>query len=410
MSTWFLIIIYMAFISLGLPDSLLGTAWPVIWPDIGSSLGSAGIVSMVIAGGTIVSSLFSNKIVKRLGTGKVTLISCFLTAAALAGFAIAPSMLWFILFAIPLGIGAGSVDAALNHYVAENYKAHHMSWLHCFWGVGATMGPMIMAVNLVNQNSWRGGYAVVAIIQFVFVIVLLATLPLWKRVAASREKQHPVKPQSESKEQLENIHNEVAVTTEQPTNVLRLRGVRPTLVTFLLYCGIEAIVGLWGASYLVNAREVTADTAAGWVSLYYGGITVGRLITGFITLKVHNRLLIRYGQLLTIAGGIIILLPLSAAFTLLGFLLIGVGLAPIYPGLLHETPARFGKENAAQLMGYQMAVAYTGITLIPPLFGYMAAFTSIKYFPIVVFALLLLMFLFSEAVNRLLSKSMKVRG
>lgn len=405
MSTWFLIIIYLAFISLGLPDSLLGTAWPVIWPEIGSSFGSAGIVSMIIAGGTIVSSLFSKRIVELLGTGRITLFSCFLTAAALLGFSIAPSMFWFIVMAIPLGLGAGAVDAALNHYVAENYKAHHMSWLHCFWGVGATMGPMIMAVNLVNPQSWRGGYATVAIIQFLLVIILLVTLPLWKRVATTQEKLH-----SKDMERVENLHGEAAATTKLHTSVLRLRGVRPSLLTFLLYCGIETIVGLWGASYLVSTREITADTAASWIALYYAGITVGRLTTGFIALKVHNRLLIRYGQLVTIAGGVILLLPLHSSLSLLGFLLIGLGLAPIYPGLLHETPARFGRENSAQLMGYQMAVAYTGTTLIPPLFGFIAVRTSIDLFPFVVFALLSLMFLSAETVNRLLGKPIQGRG
>lgn len=405
MSTWFLIVIYLAFISLGLPDSLLGSAWPVIWPEIGSSLGSAGIVFMIIAGGTIVSSLFSKRMVERLGTGRITLFSCFLTAVALLGFSIAPSMLWFIVFAIPLGLGAGAVDAALNHYVAENYKAHHMNWLHCFWGVGATMGPMIMAVNLVNSQSWRGGYAVVAIIQFLLVIILLVTLPLWKRVATTQEKLL-----SKDGELLENFHVEAAATTKLQTNVLRLRGVRPTLLTFLLYCGIETIVGLWGASYLVSTREVTADVAARWISLYYGGITVGRLTTGFIALKVHNRFLIRYGQLVTIVGGVILLLPLYSSLSLFGFLLIGIGLAPIYPGLLHETPSRFGRENSARLIGYQMAVAYTGTTLIPPLFGFLAVHTSLDLFPFVVFTLLTLMFLSTETINRLLIKPTQGRG
>jgi fucose permease len=398
LSTWFLIIIYMAFISLGLPDSILGAAWPVIWPEIGSSLGSAGIVSMIIAGGTIVSSLFSKKMVELLGTGRITFLSCFLTAASLFGFSIAPSMLWFIVLAIPLGLGAGAVDAALNHYVAENYKAHHMSWLHCFWGVGATMGPMIMAVNLANHQSWRGGYAVVAIIQFLFVIILLVTLPLWKRVARTQENLH-------TREPIESIHVEATAEIMPQANTIRLRGVKPTLLTFLLYCGIEAMVGLWGASYLVNTRGIAAETAAGWISLYYSGITVGRLTTGFITLKVHNRLLIRYGQLVTIIGGVILLLPLHSTLSLLGLILIGFGLAPIYPGLLHETPARFGRENSARLFGYQMAVAYTGTTLIPPLFGFISVRTSIGMFPFAVLTLLILMFLSTETVNRLLGKS-----
>lgn len=397
LATWFLIIIYLAFISLGLPDSLLGSAWPVIWPDIGSSVGSAGIVSMVIAGGTIVSSLASGSMIKRLGTGRITLFSCFLTAGALLGFSLAPSMAWLVVLAIPLGLGAGAVDAALNHYVAENYKAHHMNWLHCFWGVGATMGPIIMSSYIADHNSWRSGYTAVSIIQFSLVIILLITLPLWKRVAAMQEIDRP---------QTENVVDNEKRQQEQivKAGIFRIRGVKPTLTAFLFYCGVETTVGLWGASYLVGAKHISADTAAIWISLYYGGITLGRLITGFITLKVGNRLLIRYGQLITILGAIILVLPLSASFSLTGFMLIGLGLAPIYPGLLHETPSRFGKEHSAKLMGYQMAVAYTGTTLLPPMFGLVASQTSIGLFPSVVLAFLIFMWLSAEKVNRILSK------
>ncbi|WP_246021020.1 MFS transporter [Paenibacillus lentus] len=400
MATWFLIIIYLAFISLGLPDSLLGSAWPVIWPDIGSSFGAAGIVSMIIAGGTIVSSLVSGSMIQRWGTGNITLFSCILTAGALLGFSVAPSMLWFVILAIPLGLGAGAVDAALNHYVAENYKAHHMNWLHCFWGVGATMGPIIMSTYIANQNSWRGGYAAVAIIQFSLVLILLATLPLWKRVAAARKLEHSKNDELVQGDQLQ-------AETMAKVNVLRIKGVKPTLIAFLFYCGVEATVGLWGASYLVGARSITAETAAGWISLYYGGITVGRLITGFITLKVSNRLLIRYGQVISVVGGVLLLLPLPISFSLTGFILIGLGLAPIYPGLLHETPSRFGRENSAKLMGYQMAVAYTGTTLLPPAFGLLATQTSLTLFPLVVIALLAFMLLSAERVNFILNKHSK---
>ncbi|UQZ36835.1 MFS transporter [Paenibacillus sp. PK3_47] len=395
MATWFLVIIYLAFISLGLPDSLLGSAWPVIWPDIGSSLGSAGLVSMIIAAGTIVSSLVSGQIIGRMGTGKVTLFSCLLTAVSLLGFSMAPSMFWFIVLAVPLGLGAGAVDAALNHYVADNYKAHHMNWLHCFWGVGATAGPVIMAGFLAGPHSWRGGYAAVAVIQFILVVILLVTLPLWKKVAAAR-----------GHEQSDHISQEKALEEKDkagvPVKVLQLKGVKPSLLAFFLYCGVEMTVGLWGASYLVGTRNVAAETAAGWISLYYGGITVGRLITGFITLKVANRLLIRYGQLVTLAGGILLLLPLSSSVSMLGFILIGLGLAPIYPGLLHETPARFGRENSARLMGYQMSVAYTGSTLVPPLFGLLAANAGTDSFPVIILILQAGMLLSVEAVNRVL--------
>lgn len=396
MVTWFLILIYLAFISLGLPDSLLGAAWPVIWPEIDSSLGSAGLVAMVIAGGTIASSLASGKMIQWLGTGKLTLFSCLLTATALLGFSMAPSIVWLIGLAVPLGLGGGAVDAALNHYVADNYKAHHMSWLHCFWGVGATAGPIIMAGFIASPYSWRGGYTAVAILQFVLVAILLITLPLWKRVAAIRDSMRAVEQKDEVSEPDEE-------SRARQVNVFRLKGIKPTLLSFLLYCGAEAMVGLWGASYLVETREVNPETAAGWIALYYGGITVGRLITGFITFKVSNRLLIRFGQWIAMAGCILFFLPLSDSFCMVGFVMIGLGFAPIYPGLLHETPARFGKENSAKLMGYQMAVAYTGSTFIPPLFGLIVTLTSTALFPSAVFIILLLMLVSVELVNRILT-------
>ncbi|WP_025679594.1 MFS transporter [Paenibacillus massiliensis] len=398
MATWFLIVIYLAFISLGLPDSLLGSAWPVMWPEIGSTLGSAGLISMIIAVGTIISSLASGRMIQLLGTGKITMASCLLTAVSLLGFSMAPSMLWLIVLAVPLGLGAGAVDAALNHYVADNYKAHHMNWLHCFWGVGATMGPIIMATFIAGEHSWRGGYAAVAIIQCILVLVLLLTLPLWKRVAAAREQEQPARSEQDT-----SLHVDAEI--KLPVKVLRLRGVKPSLFAFLLYCGVETTVGLWGASYLVQSRQVTAEMAAGWISLYYGGITFGRLITGFITLKMKNRHLIRYGQLTTVIGGLVLLLPLPASLSIVGFILIGLGLAPIYPGLLHETPARFGREHSAKLMGYQMAVAYSGTTLVPPLFGLLAAQVSTDLFPVVVLILLILMLFSVEMVNQILKRS-----
>ncbi|GAB6930387.1 MFS transporter [Paenibacillus sp. JCM 10914] len=394
MATWFLIIIYLAFISLGLPDALLGSAWPVMRFDVGASIGSAGLVAMVIAGGTIVSSLASGSLVKKIGTGNITLISCFLTAGALLGFSLSPSLAWLIVMAIPLGLGAGAVDAALNHYVANHYKAHHMSWLHCFWGVGATMSPIIMSFFIANHNSWRSGYTTVAIIQFSLVVVLLLTLPLWKRVA----KEHP------STEETEPANVADLITDAKPTKLLRLRGVKFSLAAFLFYCGVETTVGLWGASFLVGARAITPEMAAGWISLYFGGITLGRFVAGFVTFKMSNRTIIRIGQLLAIMGGLILFLPVPNGLLMSGLILIGLGLAPIYPALLHETPDRFGKEHSAKLMGYQMAVAYTGTTLLPPLFGVLASQTSIGWFPVVILIFVFIMMLSTERVNHILQQ------
>lgn len=386
----FLIIIYLAFISLGLPDSLLGSAWPSMRLDLGQQLGAAGMVSMTISVGTIISSLNSGRMITRFGTGKLTLISCFMTASALLGFALAPSFWFLILFAIPLGLGAGSVDSALNHYVAEHYQAHHMNWLHSFWGVGATTGPLIMAFFLSNYNSWRGGYTAVSSIQFVLVLILFITLPTWKKIASL----HVPK----------EIHEgATASAANQNQSVFKIKGVKYTLLTFLLYCGIESMVGLWGASYLVGSREMTREAAAGWIALYYGGITLGRMVTGFITMKIDNRHLILYGQLLALIGAICVLLPLPLLFAKIGLVAIGLGLAPIFPGLIHETPKRFGSANATKLIGYQMATAYTGITFLPPLFGLAATFIGIGWFPFIALIIIILMLISSERVIAVLS-------
>ncbi|NGZ74724.1 MFS transporter [Saccharibacillus alkalitolerans] len=408
MATWFLIVIYLAFISLGLPDSLLGSAWPVMRPDLGAPLEAAGMLAMIVAGGTIVSSLASGRLIAKLGTGMITMVSCLMTAAALLGFSFAPSVLWLALLAIPLGLGAGAVDAALNHYVATHYEAHHMSWLHCFWGVGATGGPLLMSYFIKEHDSWRAGYTAVAVVQFSLVIILLATLPMWKKVAAlrtaSRSLQSAADPAGPAAETLAAPAGESA--EEKPAKQpLRIPGVKMSMLAFLFYCGVETTVGLWGASYLVGARGVVAETAAWWISLYYGGITIGRLITGFITLKVSNRVLILAGQFISAAGALLLMLPLPDVTVLVGFVLIGLGFAPVYPGLIHETPLRFGRANSAKLIGYQMAVAYTGTTFLPPLFGVLASWAGIGLFPIVTLLLVVFMLLSSEQVNRALKRS-----
>jgi fucose permease len=396
MATFFLIIIYLSFISLGLPDSLLGVSWPLLHLDINAPFEAAGLVSMVIAGGTIVSSFASGRVIKALGTGKVTFISCLMTAAALLGFSFAPSLIWLILLAVPLGLGAGSVDAALNNYVALHYKSHHMSWLHCFWGVGASIGPIIMSRFISNGDSWRSGYLTVAIIQFVLVVLLLAALPLWIKV--EKQKKSSI---SDMEEAADNLLAENGQDKQKP---FKIKGVKLALVSFLFYCGTEATMGLWGSSYLVNVKNLSAATAASWVSLYYTGITVGRFISGFVTMKMSNRLLIRTGQTIALSGAALLLLPLPASFSLIGFILVGLGCAPIYPCMLHETPVRFGKENSQMLMGYQMAFAYTGSTFLPPLLGVIASRTSISILPFFVVFYIATMLIGSERLNAFLGK------
>ena len=387
MVTLILIIIYIAFISLGLPDSLLGSAWPVMQTELQVSFSSAGIISMVVSAGTIFSSLFSGRVINRFGTGKVTFVSVLMTAVALLGFSMSPSFIWLCIMAIPLGLGAGSVDAALNNFVALHYKAMHMSWLHCFWGVGATTGPFIMSLFLGQSGGWKKGYFTIAIIQFSLVVLLLATLPIWKRF--------------ESKTEEAIDENEESVNKIKP---LKIPGVKLALVSFVCYCATEATAGLWGSSYLVNIKGLSVDAAARGISLFYGGITVGRLLSGFLTMKFSNTKLIRIGQTVCIVGAVILLLPLPNFFPLFGLTLIGLGCAPIYPSMLHETPNRFGKKQSQSIMGIQMAFAYIGATFMPPILGFFATKTSIAILPYFLLVIMVIMLIGSERINIFIKK------
>lgn len=379
-----LTVIYIAFISLGLPDALLGVGWPSMRLEFDAPLAMAGWIFMTIAAGTIISSLFSGKLLERFDTKQVTFGSGVLTALCLFGFSTAPSLPWLFALSIPLGLGAGAVDAALNHYVAEHYAAHHMNWLHCFWGVGATGGPLIMA-SLLDENGWRDGYLVVALIQFGLAFLLLLSFPLWRQ---------------EVKRDKSNHQDEAAVTKLDHTLP---RGLSYALVTFLLYCGVEALVGLWASSYLVQMKQFSIATAATWVSIYYGSITAGRLLSGFLSFRFTNRQMIRLGQCLALIGSLVFFLPLNGAM-IVGLILVGLGLAPIYPSMLHETPVRFGRQRAKHLMGYQMAFAYIGSTFLPPLFGLIATKLSLGIFPIVLLFIMLFMLLNTERLNRILAK------
>ena len=383
-----LIIIYLAFISLGLPDSVLGSAWPIMQKDLGASLDTAGYLYMIVAIGTIFSSLASGRILKRFGTGQVTLISCAMTAGALFGFHLAPSVLWLALFAVPLGLGAGAVDAGLNNYVALHYEAHHMNWLHSFWGVGATLGPVIMGRMILSSGKWNNGYLVISIIQASLVLILLLSLPLWdKHNRQSKSNKAAAKSAVISSE------------TNNNTPAKAKNGMTLALISFFFYCGVESTVGLWGSSFLANIKNMEPAQAAQLVSFYWGGITAGRFISGFISFRLSNKQLIRLGQVIALSGTILLALPLSTAFTIVSFMLIGLGLAPIYPSMLHETPARFGKEKSQYIMGIQMAVAYTGATLLPPILGTVASRTSLLIFPVVVLVYALIMWLSSERLN-----------
>lgn len=387
MTTLLLLIIYFAFISLGLPDSMLGAAWPTMQLELGLPLSGAGLISLIVSAGTILSSVLSGRLIRRLGTGRLTLLSVSLTAVALFGFSLSNNYWLLCLLAVPLGLGAGAVDAALNHFVALHYAARHMNWLHSFWGIGATAGPIIMALMLARTSAWQNGYRVVALIQFALVALLFFSLPLWKSFQAA---------------------NGAAPADSAPPapKFWHIPGVRPALIGFFAYCALEATTGLWGASYLVQVKGISEQTAAGWISTYYFGITLGRLVNGFLSDRWSNKTLIRLGMALIGAGVLVLFASPGGLLDLAGFVLIGLGCAPIFPSMLHETPARFGRENSSSLMGIQMAAAYTGTTLVPPLVGLISTALGLAAYPVFLLLLLAGMALANETANHRVSREL----
>lgn len=369
-----LAIIYIAFISLGLPDSLLGAAWPVMHEDLGAPLSYAGIISMIIAFGTVVSSLQSDRLTLWLGTGKVTAISVAMTAAALLGFS-ASSEFWMLcLWAIPYGLGAGGVDAALNNYVALHYRSWHMSWLHCMWGVGAATEPYIMGMALEMGTGWPAGYHIIAVMQVVLTIILFASLPLWK------ERKDEV--------QADSGHKRKPLSLRE---IFWIPGAREILVAFFCYSAVEQTCGLWASSFLNLSKGISAEQAASFGAMFFIGITVGRAINGFFAMRMHDESMIRMGQVLILLGIVTVMLPAGDAVALAGLILIGLGCAPIYPCIIHSTPTHFGKDKSQAIIGVQMAAAYIGTMLMPPLFGILANHLSISLLPIYLLVLLAIM-------------------
>ena len=382
-----LIIIYISFISLGLPDSLLGSAWSAIHTDLSVPISGAGIISMIISAGTIVSSLFSTRLIKRFGTGMITAVSVAMTAFALYGFGISKSYLMLCLFSIPLGLGAGSVDSALNNFVALHYKARHMNWLHCFWGIGTTIGPMIMSFWLARENNWHKGYVSIAIFQTVLSVILFLTLPLWLKAN---------KNNSDGKTDTE----EDEVTVIPLKDVPKIPLAKAVLLSFFCYCAIETTVGLWGGTYAVEKFGVSHETSALWSSMFYFGITAGRFISGFVSMKFGNKSLIRFGQVGIILGALIMLLPSGSLKLPVALFVTGLGCAPIYPSVIHETPVTFGKSLSQAMIGVQMACAYMGTMLMPSVLGFLAEHVTIGIFPFYILIIVAVMVVCTEWVNR----------
>lgn len=374
-----LAVIYLAFISLGLPDSLLGAAWPVLRVDLDVPLSYMGIISMIISGGTIISGLMSERITKLFGTKTVTIVSVALTAVALFGFSSSNAFYQLCLWGIPYGLGAGAIDAALNNYVALHYNSRHMSWLHCFWGVGTIISPYIMSYALTH-TTWANGYRNVSFIQCGILVVLLLSLPLWKINEVKNDK---------------NDNKSVLGLR----GALKIKGVPYLLIGFFAYCAAEATTMLWASSYLEVARGMSKVKAAAFGSLFFIGITVGRFLSGFISDKLGDNKMIRLGAVIALAGILLIVFPWRLT-SILGFIIIGLGCAPIYPCIIHSTPNNFGAENSQGIIGIQMASAYVGSTFMPPVFGILANHISIMLMPLYLSLFIILMIIMISRIRQ----------
>lgn len=389
MASLLIAIIYISFISLGLPDSLLGSAWPVMQIEFGAPLSAAGGISLIITAGTIISSLLSERIIRKFGAGIVNAASCALTALALLGFSYSNSVLMLCILAVPYGLGAGAIDVALNNYVALHFSARHMSWLHCFWGLGASISPYIMTYCLSSQRGWQTGYRSVSVIQLVLTVFLFLSLPLWRKLEASD-----------------------AATEDTPAppvgllRAMKLRGLPLVLLALLSYCAVECTLGLWASSYLVEFRGVDTETAASFASLFFIGITVGRFLNGILASRFSDKTLIRVGIVILSVGILFIMLPVKFdGLALAGLLITGFGCAPVFPCIMHSTPERFGKENSQSVVGMQMAGAYVGMAVMPPAFGFIATHVHIGIYPFFVTAFIILLILTTERLNRMFEKT-----
>ena len=379
-----LILIYIAFISLGLPDSLVGSGWPAMHADLGVPVSYMGIVTMIISGGTIVSSLLSEKLTKKFGTRHVTVVSVFLTAAAMLGFSFADRFWMLLLFGVPYGLGAGAIDAALNNYIALHYKARHMNWLHCFWGVGTIVSPFVMSHALSHAN-WQGGFRIIGLVQLGIALLLLCTLPVWKIHSRTEEA---------GGEKVLGLRG-----------ALRIRGVPLLLIGFFAYCAAEATAMNWASTYFAEVKGVADEQAAQFASLFYIGITASRFLCGFLSDKLGDRKMILAGAAVLLGGIALLLIPAPNALAIAGFVIIGFGCGPVYPSIVHSTPANFGAENSGAIIGIQMASAYVGSTFIPPLFGLLGRALGFAVLPFFLLVFLFLMITMTELTFRIAKKA-----
>lgn len=385
MATLLLIVIYIAFIGLGVPDSLFGTAWPAIYTDLNLPVSWASIVTIIVSCGTITSSLLSSRLISRFGTGKITAVSTLMTALALLGFSCSDSMLWLCLCAIPLGLGAGSIDTALNNYVALHYKASHMNFLHCFYGIGVSLSPYLMSLAL-SKGTWEGGYRAVFWFQLAIAALTVLALPLWKKVRHAQN--------GEEEEETPRVLSFPAL--------MKMPKVRMACLVFIGYCALEYTCGTWGSTFLVNAKGAAADTAARMVTFYYVGLALGRFLSGVLAGRLHSRHLVKIGQMILLAAVASLFLPLPFAFCSVSLFFIGLGNGPIFPNMLHLTPELFGKDLSQAVIGAEMATSYIGVLLAPALFGLIAQNITAALFPVYLLVLYALMI---AGTLRLLSKN-----
>ena len=373
-------VIYLSFISLGLPDALLGAAWPVVHVEFGVPVSYMSFVGLTISACTVISSLMADRIIRRFGTGPVTAVSTAITAMGLVGFGMSNAYWQLLVLAIPYGLGAGCIDAALNNYVAVHYESRHMSWLHCMWGIGASAGPFIMSAVLTSDQNWSAGYLSIAVIQAVLTAILFFTLPAWKKTGTA---------EAEQEQSLSLME------------VIRIPGAKEVMVAFFCYCGLELTAGSWASSYFVLKDGLVPEEAAGYASLFYIGITVGRAISGFVTMKLNDTQMIRLGQGIIGFGIVLMLLPLGKYATIAGLLCIGLGCAPIYPCIIHSTPAHFGSERSQAMIGVQMASAYVGNCTVTPFFGFLAGSVGVWLLPFYLLGILVLMVVMHERLTRI---------
>lgn len=381
MATLLLIVIYLSFIGLGLPDSLLGTAWPEIYVQLNVPVSFEAIGNAVITMGTIISSLNAARLIQKLGTLRIVIISTLLTACAIVGYGLVPNFYCLLLLGIPMGIGAGAIDTALNNYLAIHYKASHMNWLHCFWGIGAMAGPIVMSALIKKDLGWRYGFFAIGAAQIIIVIILLISIPVWK-------------VQEDKSAEEETI-------VMKFFDLIKVKGVKLATLTFLCYCATEYTIVCWGSTYLVKNRGVTSAVAASLISMYYLGITTGRILCGFIAMKVNNRTLIKCGLLTVLLGAVILMLPLPKIGALIGLAFVGFGCAPVFPGMISETPKRFGKSMSQAVIGIEMTAAYTGVLILPILFGFLAAYISMSLIPFFLMILVITMLISTTMLNKM---------